>query len=412
MFSRAYLASGAWVTARYVLVAAAGLVTSFGFANLATKETFGQYQFILALLALFSVFALPGLNIAAVKATAKRQPFGVLEAVRRSFQVSLMAVPLLLGSGWYLITQGEVPLGQAVALAGLLFPFYYAPNTWYAFYEGQLNFRPVAIRTTLSAAVVTAALFAVLLLGGNLLWLVASFFGVSAAFSAWFYLEIRRRILAGPPQRQRQEKKVLDIRYGYRVTAQKVAYTLTESLPPLAVSVALGHLALADFQLANIFLVGVSGLLGALAAIYLPRFFMEDRSKHRRVFQQNIIIGVIASLGYFVVVRLVFLPLYSESYHDSYLIAQALAALPLVIALRTFLVNYYTARDRNFFVIGVYLAANLVALLGFWAVSRESSFIVASVSYLYLLHLSLLLPLMTAYILTGERSSRDSEPRN
>ncbi|HSX41745.1 MAG TPA: oligosaccharide flippase family protein [Candidatus Saccharimonadales bacterium] len=395
MSRRALIANGLWVTSKYVVLSASGLVLSLGFAHLSTKEVFGQYQFVLSLLAILSIFSLPGLNMAALKAIAKNDRRAVLEAITRSFKSSLLAIPILLGYATYLLLHRQTSLGLTVAMAGLLFPFFYAPNTWYVFYEGRLIFRPVAIRTVAASLLVTAAVLAALFFKLNLFWLVFTYLFLSAAFTGYFYWEIRRVIKAAPPSKG---EKGLDVRYGLHVSAQKFALTLSESLPALAVGFFLGHQAIASFQVANLFLGATAGFIGALAALTLPRLFADSSATHHQVFWQNLVIGFLAAAGYWLLVRLAFLRLYGNAYHESYLLALALVPLPLVVSVRTFLVNYFTAQAKNALIVTVYAVANGTAFLLFGLTAHHLKFTVAAGLYLYALNLLLAIPLFIHYL--------------
>jgi O-antigen/teichoic acid export membrane protein len=231
---------------------------------------------------------------------------------------------------------------------------------------------------------------------------VVTFLGISSLFSIFFYWQIRREILGKAPL---PKEVSLDVAYGRRVTVQKFVYTLSESLPPLAVSFVLGHAALAGFQVAIVFLTGVSGLIGALAVISLPHFFRDTASQHRLVFWQNVVIGLVASVCYLIVVSIVFLPLYGQGYRESFALAQMLAGLPIIISLRTFLVNYYTARDKNNLIIGVYLVANAIAMSVFLFVGRHAAFVSSVSAYLYTLQVLLFIPLLYLYFSRGNSTA-------
>lgn len=393
MLSRTFLANGFWVTIRYAAFALLGIGLSLGFAHLAPKEVYGQYQFVLSLLALFSVFTLPGLNMAALKAISEKKPAALIEAVERSFRSSLYAVPIILLYGAYIYATNNRLLGGAIMGASVLFPFFYAPNTWYTYYEGQLRFRPVAIRTIIATVGATTAVLAGLYLELNVAWIIILFLAVSSLFSIYFYLQVKQAI-------QRDKTAIpstLDLAYSHRVTAQKFAYTLSESLPPLAVAFFLGNTALASFQVANVFLSGVSGLIGALAAISLPLQFSQVKSSRHDLFSRNLATGAMASLGYWIVVQLIFLRMYGSAYEQSYILAQLLAGLPLLISMRTFLVNHFTAQDKNALIVTVYVIANLTAFVSFGVATQITDFTTASTTYLYVLNIALFFPLLWCY---------------
>lgn len=396
------MSSGFWVSARYICVALAGIVTTTAFARLASKETLGQYQYVLSILAIFSVFSLPGLNMAAMKAVGQKNHTGVLDAVAKSFWTSLFAVPFLFIYAVYLFQKGDYVVSMALAASTLLFPFFYAPNTWYAYYEGQSLFKPVAIRVVTSTILVTAVLVLGLYSKFDVVWLVCLYLAVSSLFSLYFYFEVRNAVKRTT---KKSAKEPLDTKYGQRVTAQKFVYTMSESLPPITVGLLLGTVAVASFQVANVFLSGVSGLIGALAAISVPHFFTDLSSNHRNVFWQNVIIGILASIGYWVVIELIFMRIYGAQYTESFLLARSLVALPFLVSLRMFLVNYLTSRDKNYLIITSYLVANTVALGIFIYCSHRFSFSAAAASYLYALNILIFLPLAWAYFY-GKQNQR------
>lgn len=386
------LTSSAWVTVRYATVSVAGFVASLAFARFTSKETFGQYQLILSTVALFSLFSLPGLNMAAIKAMTEHKPTAVTEAVRRSFWWSLAAVPILLGYGAYQLAHQQLLYGGAFVVAAIIFPFFYAPNTWYAYYEGRSDFRSVAVRSVLQAVTVTVALILALKFGANLFYLVSLFLGLSAAFNLYYYAEVRRQI-------GRQDSSVgggLDFGYGLRVSVQKAAYTVSEAMPPLVVGYLLGHAAVAVFQVANLFLGAVAGFIGALSMVTLPAIFQRTDGARQAAVKQAIITGVGGSIGFALVVLLLFQTFYGPTYDQSYHLALSLVGLPLVMAMRTYAVNVLTAAERNGLIVIIYALANLVSLMVFWFVERSTGLVTAAAVYLYVLNLTTTLPLLIA----------------
>ncbi len=376
---------------RYGITALSGIAISLTFAHLASKELFGQYQLILSILSLFSIFSLPGLNMAALKAVSHDKPYAVIEAVRKSFLFSLGAIPFLLAYAAYLYIRNDESLAATLLLATILFPFFYAPNTWYTYYEGKSRFSQVAIRVIISTIAVTLAVMLGLVYKLSLIGITTLFLATSAILTSLFFWEVKRKV-------PRSSRPQLDVAYGQRVTWQKFAFTLTEALPPLAISFWAGHTALATFQMANIFLSGISGLIGALAAISLPQLFADKDHRHTSTFLQNLFIGVIASISYFVIVELFFLKMYGQTYHASYVIARLIACIPLLISLRMFLVNYFTARDKNELIVIIYIAANSIGLIVFASmVTHSISLEVAGATYLYILNALLLIPLIFRY---------------
>lgn len=190
-----FVGNGFWVTCRYVVIAAAGLVVSIAFSRLGTKELLGQYQFVLSFLAFVSIFSLPGLNVSVLKSISKKQDAGIIRAVKLSFLSSLIGMPIVIFYGLFRFFQdADFILGLTLILSGVLFAFYYAPNTWYAFYEGKSLFRPVSIRMMLVSMITSAGLVAGLYFGVNVLWLILIYLLFNTLFHWLFFFETIKKI--------------------------------------------------------------------------------------------------------------------------------------------------------------------------------------------------------------------------
>lgn len=383
------------VSFRYVAIAAIGLVVSIAFAHLSTKQTFGQYQFILSVLTLFSVFSLPGLNIAALKSVSQGECGVVSQAVRLSFFGGILAIPLLVGYGVYVLLTGssDSVIGWACVLFGFLFPFLNASNTWYVHYEGRLLFRPVVIRTVISSILTALALVFGLWIHAGLLALVSAWFFSTVLYSWFFYWEVLEE-----EHKYKEKPGTLDIRYGLRVSLQKFIVGLTENIPIIAISFFLGFEAAANFQVVSVFVGAVSGLLGALTAMALPVIFSDTDNNHKGLLLQSVFSGVLASVGYAVFVEIFFSIIYGNQYYESFQLAHLLVFLPLLVSLRLFFVNIFTAREENSLIVFSYILANIFSIVLFILVFKTAPFSWSAGVYLYSINLSLLVPLVGVYL--------------
>ena len=394
-FKKYLLTNSAIVSFRYVVVAAVGLAVSVAFARLSTKEVFGQYQFILALFSFFAVFSLPGLNLAALKSASRGELGTVSQAVRLSFLASMMAVPLLVGYGAYALLGGRTDelVGWACIIFGSLFPLLNAPNTWYVYYEGRLHFFPVAIRVIGSSVLTALLLFLGLWYQVSILFLVSSWFFTSIFCTWFFYWEVLQE-----ERKNKNEPGRLDVQYGIWVTIQKFVVGLTESIPVLAISFFLSFEAVANFQVAFVFVGAVSGLLGALTAMAFPVIFSNLASKHSKLLLYSVLSGTIASLGYVLFVETIFLFVYGNQYRESFELARLFVGLPFLVALRMYFVNIFTARRENMYIIFSYIVANTVSAILLWLSIRMGvSFAWSTALYVYSLNLQLLSILALRY---------------
>ncbi len=383
-----FLKSGFWVSVRYGLIAFLGVVLSVGFTRLGTKELFGQYQSVLALLSLLSVFSLPGLSMAAFKCAVAGDDSAVLKAVRYSFYTSLLALPFIVSYAAYAFWwQEEVQYAEALILGALFFPFLYATNKWYVVYEAHSIFAAVTWRMLLLTVVTTFGVLATLFFHGGLLAALLVFFLTTAFFHGFFSLEVKKKL------KQKEEKHSLNIRYGVFVSLQKFAFSLSENVPTLVISFLFGFELLALFQVAFLTVNAVAGFLNGLGATYLPLLFRYQKLAHGRIFLQNIVLGVLLFIVFRIFLELLFIPLYGEAYQESFSIARMLSWLVILFPLKSFLINYFTVNDKNLLIVGVSVLAN-GASLGVLFLFKQETFSMATTMYMACLQVFFIVPLL------------------
>jgi len=377
-----------WITIRYVVVGLFGLLITVGFARLGTKELLGQYQYVISILALLSIFSLPGLNLAALREVTKGNTGAVRQAIWKSFKWSWLAFPIIIGYGIFTFLHGRPLLGEALILAGILFPFFYAPNTWYVFYEGRSHFKLVTARIILSTIIINLALFAGLYAKIGLFWLIAIYFGVNAVCSWFFYGEMKSKM--------KSASAPLDMKYGLSCTVQKFTFSLTDALPPIVISFIFGFASVAIYQITYLSLSLIAGFVTALSATYLPLLFKYQKLNHKKFAALNLLIGLLMFAGFLIFIRLFFILFYGEQYRASYDLAWIFSFLIITFPLRTYLINFFTSRDKNKLIIIFNLIANLCAPVMLY-LTKGSGFIFSASAYLYSLQLIFFLPLLLIY---------------
>lgn len=400
-------ANGFWVILRYGITALLGLALTIGFAHLASKELYGQYQFVLSIISLFSVLSLPGFNTAALKAVSLGYGAkSIQKVVRLSFLSSLFAAPLLIGYSLYAYFLGgrasfSLDVFVSLVVGALLVPFFYAPNTWYVAYEGKSLFRPVTIRIAISSFLVTFGLLSVLYFGGNLPTLVVLYFGLPALLSWIFYGDAIRFL--GPGMKG-AEADGIHVGYGLSVTVQKFILGLSESVPPILLSRFFGFEFLAIFQIANYFLNTLSGVVSALASLYLPRLFRFEGLMHRRILLQSIVAGFISLLVPAAFLEIAFPIIYGDEYSESYRLAWLLLPLLVIFPLRIYLVNFFTAQAKNVPVIAACLISNLCGIAAFLFL-KDGGRLFASAAYVYSLSLVVVTILLPIYFFRDSKKT-------
>jgi len=363
-----FLSSGSWVAARYIFLGLLSLGISIAFARLSTAELYGKYHFTLAVINFLSLLSLPGLNTMALIAAAKGSPQTIIATTRIGFRMSwlMSALAVLIGI-YYLLVQLQPGLGWALIGASAFLPFFFGPNAWYAYYEGdRRDFRSTTVRIILANGLVFLALLVGLWQDWSLPALVTIYFAVNAALTVWFYQEVRKKITEIKPVK-------INIWEGIRYTSQKSSTTLPETIQPVVISTLLGFDQLGIFMIAYTLVHSASGLLGALSATYFPLLVSYKKILHGRIVWQTIGLGLFVAITYWLFVTLMFRPLYGERFHESFQLAQYFAPVVALIPLKLYLANYFTTHDQPSFVARANTASYTIALAVFLVVGAIKS---------------------------------------
>jgi len=66
-----FLRGGFWLSSAHLLTGMAAFLVVIAFTRLASKEFYGQYQFIMAIIAILTIFSLPGMQTAIIQAVSR-----------------------------------------------------------------------------------------------------------------------------------------------------------------------------------------------------------------------------------------------------------------------------------------------------------------------------------------------------
>lgn len=367
----------------------------------------GQYYFILSFVAFLSIFSLPGLNTAALRSVARGGSGTVRQAVKLSFLGSFIAMPILIGYGLHLLEvgQGSFSVGLACLVLGLFYPFLYASNTWPAYYEGKLLFLPVTTRATIATFVVAGLMYSALISGLDAFGLSCLWFFSNAFFSWFFFWRVNIK-----ESQERENKEMIDIPYGLGLSLQKFVINLIDNLPIFVIAYWAGYEAVAGYQIALGFLIAVSGFLTLFGSLTLPRIFLPERGRLRGILAQHLLVGIISSIGYILLVEMLFRALYGNGYEESYQIARALVFLPVLLSVRIFCMNVFIAANQNRAVIMSYITALILALSGLFFFLSSLSFRESIIMYMYVFNIILLCIFASMYLfLRPIQTSLDKE---
>jgi O-antigen/teichoic acid export membrane protein len=391
---RYFAVSGFWVTIRYILLGLLSLATSVAFARLATQEIYGQYQFVFSIISLLSLLSLPGLNTISLRGVSKGLLGTVLTTTKLSFRASwLVALGACLTGLFFLVVKDEPTTGWSLIGVSVFLPFLYGTNTWYTYYEGQMDFRSPTIR--IPSMIALGALW--LVIGIWQQWslsaLIIGYFGISAVITSLYYLEVVRNL------QQTQSNKTTDAvspRLGIAYTLQKFSSSIPDTVQTLLVASLYDYSSLGVISIGYILINSASGLIGALSSTYFPLLMKYKQLPHGRIILQNLVIGVVLVAVYYIFVRIAFVPIYGGQLQNSFYLALSLSGALIFLPLRLYFASYLTAHHAPSAltmanIVSYLLAASVFLTLRTWAPTN------AFTAYFYVLQGSTVLILGFLY---------------
>lgn len=386
-----HIKNGKWIFLKFGVAALGGWLLSLAFARLGTKETVGQYQYILSLLTVVSLCSLPGLNTAALEAVAKGREAGVIKAVRLSFLFSLLGVVALVGLGLYhIFFKDNLLIGETLIIVGLLCPLYYAFNTWNIYYDGKSLFKESALRMIVLYIALNVSLVLGLFLKFNVLGLVLAYLLVNIILFIYYFLEVVRKI-------KNFSDNYIDFKFGVNSSIQRFVFSLSNNIPPLIISVLFGIESVAIYYIGYYMINAGSSLMGMLGYLYIPALFKGEKLNYKNIIFQNIGIGILFWLGFIVFLKYVFILMYGAEYVESRQLAFHLSFLIALVPLKIFLTNFFLTGKKNWTIIAIVSTANILSL-GVLYLAKNSGFSIGVSAYLYALEIMITAPLLFVYM--------------
>jgi O-antigen/teichoic acid export membrane protein len=347
---------------RLFVVLTTATVTSIAFARLTSREIYGQFNYIISLVAIISLFSLPGMNTSILRSTARGYEGSYRRAVRTSFAWSVAgSLVLLIGGMVYYLSDPQT--GICLVLFSLFFTLIYAPNSYDAFLAGKKRFDVSTIYACLFAIVSSLAMIAVLLfLPNNLLYIVVGYVVINAALNCAFYLRSLRLI--------ENEKEDGDcIKYGYFITTNNVIGTIAGNIDKIMIGALLGAPDLAVYSIAIAIPSSIKDLVKVAFSPITPKLCLDDISieqvfrKIRPFLPALLVLAAISAVLYWWFIDDLILLLYGDKYIAAGFDAQILVFMILFSIPNVFLGAFVIAKKNEAAIVWGYQLFPLVRLI-------------------------------------------------
>lgn len=336
-----------WVYLKQAITLITGLATSVAFARLASKEIFGQYNFILALLAVFSLFSVPGLNTAVLQSVARGYDESYKKAVKIRFLWSLLGIPALLGAGLYYYYHDTQIIGICLMMSSIFFPLLNASNAWDNFLQGKKRFdlstKYGSFYVSINAAVIVIILF---LNPSNLVLIFATYLASNTFLTCLLFLKSLKYI-----ENSADDKGC--IRYGYLITTTNIVGTIATNIDRILIGSLLGAPELAVYAIALMIPIKIKDILKLPLIPFTPKFCQDGiemeqvLEKLKRLTLPLALILLGGSLLYLLFIDNVIILLFSTKYVESIIYSKMLLLYILISPFSAFFSTFAIAKKKK-----------------------------------------------------------------
>ena len=195
-----YLArSGFWLLFGQVTTLLSVLALSIVFANFLPKETYGTYKYILSLTGIFSIFTLPGMTTALIRATARGFDRSIILATKTRARYGILGLIVGLCAAAYYYVVGNSTLSLGLLLISFFLPVFDTFGTYNGYLQGKQQFRRQALMSLFVQTVASGALIAAVYFSGNLYVILATYLALYTLlrFVSWYWTVRHDEMKAG-----------------------------------------------------------------------------------------------------------------------------------------------------------------------------------------------------------------------
>ncbi len=302
-----FVENGFWMLLNQTIVMLAGLATSVLFARYFDKEIYGQYQLVLAVIAFFSFFSVPGLNPALIRSTAKGNEGDFKTAVKFALRFSFIGSLFIVGVAEYYFLKSEKILAYSLFVSAVFFPFLFSFDKWQAFLKGKERFDSFTKRSIIIISGKTGLIVSAIIFFPNyLLFVVAAYLFGTAFFHFLLFLKTKKEI--------KNNKKGEDtLQYAGFITKLGILNTLVNHFDKILIGI-LDIKMLAVYAIALGLINIIKNFIKSFTAITFPKFAKYNISLNGKQIFILLFSGVILSAILFLFSTDLVKLLYTEKY--------------------------------------------------------------------------------------------------
>lgn len=242
-----FFKGGFFITLAQVAGSLSGILISFAFARFASKELFGKYNLILSILAINSLFSLPGFNTAVMQSTLKGFEKALIQSLPYRLKTSFLGViSLFIWGLFYIFYYHQLDIGYTLILISPLFPFLYSFAAYPVYLQAKKLFSQSAKFLALASLLTSTSLVLILLVYKNIISIILTYV-ITQAFLHFLFFQKTAKLVHKKAKKDPHLKE-----FGIFITLTKTLSWVASNLDKIILANLLGYEQLAIYSIANI----------------------------------------------------------------------------------------------------------------------------------------------------------------
>lgn len=319
---------------------ASGVAVTLMIARLSAKETLGEFQLALSVLAIAAVISIRGFDTIILRDAARNKDGVYPRAVRTRFYWSLLGAPIMALFALYYYYRNEFPLAWAFLAVAMLVPWYFVVQSWQFMYKGKELFTEYALSSIIrSVLTVLVTIFVLLIARDNVVALLLVYVGTNIFVNGITFMKSFTVLRNDEVSSDWKE-------YGYFLSKAGFFKQIAGNVDKVLAGIVFSPSVLAIYAVAVIIPNAVMLSFKSIFTMALPKLSHRDFLGWRDLFTA-LMIGVIATAVTASMVWFLLIPLFGEQYRSALPMAMVASTALLFLPLSQLLVNFAFMQSKR-----------------------------------------------------------------
>lgn len=379
---------GFWLFLGQIASTGSALALSIVFANLTTKDFYGNYKYILSLSALLSVFTLNGIDTAIAQTVAKGKDGPFFKGLRTKISWGLIGSLCSFLAGIYYLYCSNQDLALSLFLIGLFLPLSEAFDIYNSVLQGRKLFKLLTIFNSATQIISS------LIIAAALLFDIKVFVLIGVYFIAHTLINLICLIITLKNVKLNRVDNPDTINYGQHLSLMQVIGIIMAEIDKVIIFHFLGAASLAIYTFTTAPIDQLKGILKNISFIAFPRFANHSQENIKNNLKPKLIrIGILTTvivIVYIATAPFLFKLLFKQYY--SYVIYSQVFALSLIgVTMSMILYTFLESHGFKKLLYQYHIISNVIAITTlipftyFWGIWGAISARIIARSFLFLL---------------------------